>query len=155
MAELPEQLIIGVINNMKKFFLLITLLICFSLFFTACGNKDVAYNDGEYSGQSEPDDMGAYALVDLSIKEGKIVGVSFVTKQKDGTIKDSEYGKTNGVIENQSFYDNAQLAVAAMTTYAEKLAESGKIEDVDAISGATISHNQFEEAVYAALDKAK
>ena len=42
-----------------------------------------------------------------------------------------------------------------MKEYAEKLVEVQKLEDVNAISGATIAFDQFQEAVNDALDEAK
>ena len=104
----------------------------------------VTYKDGTYTGKSSGDDQDA-----------KITDCQYVTWQKDGTIKDENYGKVNGVISNQDYYDKAQLAVKAMKEYAEKLVEVQKLEDVDAISGATIAFDQFQEAVNDALDEAK
>ena len=59
--------------------------------------------------------------------------------------------------ENPSadYYQKAQTAVRAMAQYAEQLEEVKKLSDVDVISGATISYNQFVEAVEDALHQAK
>ncbi|MDR2073128.1 MAG: FMN-binding protein [Spirochaetaceae bacterium] len=117
-----------------------------------CEKKE--YRDGTYTGKSAPDDDGAFGEVTLSIAGGKITACSFVTRQKDGSIKDENYGKINGEISNQSYYEKAQLAVAAMGTYAADLSRSGSLDGVAAVSGATISYNQFTEAVEEALDRA-
>jgi major membrane immunogen (membrane-anchored lipoprotein) len=42
-----------------------------------------------------------------------------------------------------------------MERYAEQFAETGSLEKVDAVSGATIAHGQFVEAAEAALKKAR
>jgi major membrane immunogen (membrane-anchored lipoprotein) len=110
--------------------------------------------DGVYSGRSEADDTGAYGKVQLTIAEGKITDCRFVTWQKDGTIKDADYGKVNGEISNQAFYDKAQLAVRAMETYAQQYVRTQNLKAVDAISSATNSYNQFLEAVEEALEQA-
>ncbi|MDR1510751.1 MAG: FMN-binding protein, partial [Synergistaceae bacterium] len=87
------------------------------------------------------------------ITDGKVTDCSYVTWQKDGTIKDENYGKTDGEISNPEFYEKAQLAVDAMEQYARQYAEAGDLAGVDAVTGATISYDQFVEAVEDALKK--
>jgi major membrane immunogen (membrane-anchored lipoprotein) len=118
-------------------------------------SRALAYRDGSYTGKSGEDDNGAYGEATITIEGGKIADCDYVTWQKDGTIKDENYGKVNGEISNQTYYEKAQLAVKAMKHSAEKLVEVQKLKEVDSISGATISYNQFKEAVDDALDKAK
>jgi major membrane immunogen (membrane-anchored lipoprotein) len=93
--------------------------------------------------------------VKITIGDGKISGCEFVTWQKDGTVKDEDYGKINGEISNQVYYDKAQLAVEAMKKYAAEYRASGSLKDVEAVSGATIAYNQFLEAVEQALETAR
>jgi major membrane immunogen (membrane-anchored lipoprotein) len=119
------------------------------LILSACGKS--ALKDGVYSGRSSPDDTGAYGEVSILISSGKISACDFVTWQKDGTIKGEDYGKINGEISNQAYYDKAQLAVRAMKSYAAQYVENQNLKSVDAISGATIAYNQFVEAVEEAL----
>ncbi|MDR1251936.1 MAG: FMN-binding protein [Treponema sp.] len=114
-----------------------------------CGNS--GYKDGTYSGRSGPDDDGAFGEVTLTIADGKITGCGFVTWQKDGSIKDENYGKINGEIANRSYYEKAQLAVTAMEKYALDLSTTGSLNDVEAVTGATIAYNQFREAAEEAL----
>jgi major membrane immunogen (membrane-anchored lipoprotein) len=113
------------------------------------------YTDGVYTGVSSEDDMGAYGEVSITIEGGAVAACTFVTWQKDGTVKGEDYGKVNGEISNQDYYDKAQLAVRAMQQYADAFAALGDVNKVDAVSGATNSHGQFLEAVADALDKAK
>jgi major membrane immunogen (membrane-anchored lipoprotein) len=124
-----------------------------AFFLAGCGAP--GYRDGTYTGRSGPDDSGAYGEVTLTISGEKITDCRFVTWQKDGSIKDENYGKINGEISNQSFYDKAQLAVRAMEQYARDLSQSGSLKDVQAVSGATIAYDQFMEAVEEALETAK
>ena len=56
---------------------------------------------------------------------------------------------------NKDFFRKAQKAVAACDEYASQLIRSGRVDDVDAISGATVNYNEFVEAANRALDKAK
>ncbi|MDR1571377.1 MAG: FMN-binding protein [Clostridiales Family XIII bacterium] len=118
-----------------------------------CGGSGSSLpEDGVYTGVSSEDDKGAYGEATITIEGGRITDCAFVTWQKDGSIKDEEYGKVNGEISSQDFYDKAQLAVVAMGQYADALVEKQSPDDVDAITGATIAHGQFLEAVADALD---
>jgi major membrane immunogen (membrane-anchored lipoprotein) len=121
-----------------------------------CGKSgESSYADGSYVGQSGKDDRGAYGEVTLTIKDGKVATCDCLTWQKDGSVKDEDYGKVNGKIENEEMYAKAQLAVDAMQKYADQFEEVKDIEGVDAISGATISYDQFVEAVTKALKEAE
>jgi major membrane immunogen (membrane-anchored lipoprotein) len=124
-----------------------------ALLAAACGSG--GYKDGIYTGRSGEDDTGAWGEVRITIEAGKINGCEFVTWQKDGTVKDEDYGKINGEISNQGYYGEAQLAVEAMKKYAAGYARTGSLKEVEAVSGATIAYNQFLEAVENALETAK
>ncbi len=141
---------------MKKRVLSIVFISMFSvLLVSGCKADPVAYQDGTYIGKSGEDDRGAYGEVTITLKQNKITDCAYITWQKDGTIKDENYGKVNGEVSNQEFYDKAQLAVRAMQRYAEQLVEVQTLEGVDAISGATIAFDQFQQAVHEALEQAK
>ncbi|MDR2402709.1 MAG: FMN-binding protein [Spirochaetaceae bacterium] len=119
----------------------------------SCGKA--SYRDGVYSGRSGEDDTGAWGEVRLTIAEGRVADCSFVTWQKDGTVKDEDYGKINGEISNRIYYQKAQLAVEAMGKYAaDYVKAAGDIKAIEAVSGATIAYNQFIEAVEDALEEA-
>jgi major membrane immunogen (membrane-anchored lipoprotein) len=133
-------------------------IVLFILFFltllmTGCGGG--VYKDGVYTGKSGEDDTGAWGEVTVTMNAGKVSGCEFVTRQKDGTIKGTEYGKINGEISNQVYYDKAQLAVEAMKKYAADYQKAGSLKDVEVVSGATIAYDQFLEAVGNALETAK
>lgn len=142
----------------------LTVLLCAALLgsfiLTGC-DDNATYADGTYEGKSsvyEGDEDGngdGYGVVTITIKDGKIVECEFKTYETNGTLKDSEYGKQNGEVANVDFYNKAQRAVLASDKYAEQLVENGSLKEVDAISGATISYGEFEEAVKDALSKAK
>jgi major membrane immunogen (membrane-anchored lipoprotein) len=129
---------------MKK--TMLAFLIILSLLFLAACEKP-ALADGVYVGRSAADELGAYGEATITMRGGKIIACNFVTWQKDGTTKAENYGKVNGEISNRAFYDKAQLAVRAMKTYADEYVKTQTLKSVDAISGATNSHNQFVEAV--------
>jgi major membrane immunogen (membrane-anchored lipoprotein) len=123
------------------------------LLFAGCGSP--SYEDGVYTGRSAADDTGAWGEVTVTIADGKIAACDFITREKDGTIKGEDYGKINGEIASQDYYDKAQLAVRAMEQYAREYVEKQRLRDIDAVSGATIAYGQFNEAVEYALEKAR
>ena len=93
--------------------------------FAGCGGGKADYKDGTYEGKSsvfegeEEDGSGAgYGVVSLTLEGGKITAAEFTTYEPDGTLKDSEYGKQDGEIANQDFYNKAQRAVQASSKYA-------------------------------------
>ena len=129
-----------------------------------CGCS-ASYADGTYTAQSsvyegledEDGDEGGdgYGVVTITVKDNIITDCEFTTYMTDGTVKDEEYGKKDGEIANQDYYNKAQRAVKASQNYAEQLAAKGDLKEVDAISGATISYDEFKEAVRLALKQAK
>jgi len=136
--------------------LLCVLLLVFSL--AACGGKKKpsSYADGTYTGRSsnfEKDESGngaGYGEVEIEIKNNRIVSCTFKMYELDGTLKDESYGADLSK-ENRL---KAQKAVQSAEKYASRLVEAGGLDGVDAISGATISYNEFIEAVNNALSKA-
>ena len=127
---------------------------------TACGGS-ASYADGTYTGTSsvyegDEDGSGAgYGVATVTIQGGAITACTFETYEPDGTLKGEDYGKQNGEIANRDFYNKAQRAVQASAQYGDKLVAAGSLKDVDAISGATISFSEFQEAVEDALNQAK
>jgi len=104
---------------------------------TACGKKDfskMTFNDGEYQGHFNNDDKDHPSTADvvLTIQDGKIVACTAEFRDGKGNIKGDDYG-----------------------TYADKLVEVQDPNEVDAVSGATVSNKEFKEAVWDALEKAK
>ena len=124
-----------------------------------CGGAD-SYKDGTYTGKStvfegEEGEGDGYGVVTLTIEGGAITACDFKTYEPDGTLKDEDYGKQNGEIANQDYYNKAQKALAGANEYAKILVEVGDYHAIDSISGATISYDQFMEAVDDALYQAK
>jgi len=118
---------------MKKY-LLVGMIVALSLL-TACGKKDfskMSFNDGEYQGHFDNDDKDHPSTADviLTIQDGKIVSCIAEFRDSKGNIKGDDYGKEAGV-------------------------EVQDPNEVDAVSGATVSNKEFKEAVWDALEKAK
>ena len=147
---------------MKKILLTVLSVICVIgvlCAVTACkeDDKGTTYADGTYTGRSkdyQADESGVgagYGTVELTIQDGKIAACTFSMYELDGTLKDSSYGSDLSDDNRRK----AQKAVQSAPRYAKMLVESGSLDGVDAISGATISYNEFVEAVNDALSKAK
>ena len=137
----------------------LALLAAMTMLLTACGEDKkaaVTYQDGHYEGRSSDfaeDESGngsGYGAVSIDIASGKITACEFTMYELDGTVKDETYGSDLSK-ENRL---KAQKAVQSAPKYAASLVEKGSLDDVDAISGATISYNEFKEAVNDALTKA-
>lgn len=147
---------------MKKILLL---LLAVSLLLTACAKKTDdactdasctdAYKDGTYHGESQVDEWGGKVTTDITIKDGKIVDASLQNLLADGSEKDENYGKAKEGATNPGLYKIAQEAVKNSKEYPKLLIEKGKIEDVEAIAGATVTFKSFKEAVIDALKDAK
>lgn len=131
---------------MKK--LLSFIVVCTLIMLSACGAK---LKDGTYEGRSTDDSRGAYGVVTLEIKDGKITSAEFLQYNADGTVKDENYGKEAG----EENYKIAQKALDHSSEYPKKLVETQDVGKVDAITGATSSWKQFQEAAKDALAKAK
>ena len=148
----------------RRFFPVLCLAALTALLLPGCGGSG-NYADGTYTAQSEvyeglEDEESlsggdGYGVVTVTLRDNVITDCSFTTYMPDGTVKDADYGKRNGEIANQDYYNKAQRAVRASQNYAEQLAAKGSLEAVDAISGATISFQEFQEAVRAALKQAE
>lgn len=130
---------------MKKIKLLVPILAIFV--FAGCGS--VSYKDGNYVGEYKGK-AASSMTVKLTIKDGKIVACEEEQTDDKGDIKNENYGKTSG----EANYALAQRALKATKTYPDALVKAGDINDVEAISGATVSYKEFKTAVGDALKKA-
>ncbi len=136
---------------MKNKLMILVLFVLLMASITACSGEE-KLKDGMYEAKSSVDDSGGYAVVKLIIKDGEIDSVEYDSYDKKDNIKDENYGKDTG---SDEFYKKAQKAVEGMKSYKKQINEKKKLELVEAVSGATVSYNQFEEAVQKALDLAK
>lgn len=124
------------------------------------GSANRTYKDGTYTGKSavytgdEEGNGNGYGEVTITVKDNKITACEFKTYEENGTLKGDDYGKIDGEIKNQDYYNKAQKAIKGSEMYAQSIIGKSKPDEVDSISGATFSYNQFTDAVLDALDKA-
>lgn len=114
---------------------------------------------GTYTGQSstnEDENGGGYTIVKLTIGENnRIDDVQLEVFDNNGKSKFSDdYGKTFGEITDEEAYKKAVNAAEAAKEYVEQYLKTQSLSEVDAITGATISYDQFIEAADIALQKA-
>ncbi len=146
---------------MKKLFATLACSLLLAASFAGCGSSDNrAYKDGVYTGKSsvytgdEEGNGNGYGEVTITVKDNAITACEFKTYEENGTLKGDDYGKIDGEIKNQDYYNKAQKAIKGSEEYAKRIIGKINPADVDSISGATFSYNQFVDAVNDALDKA-
>ena len=114
-------------------------------------DETMALKDGTYTGKSSEDDFGGHMEVTITVADGKITDTEVKNLQKDGSEKGEDYGKEVG----EEGHKTAQMTLEASQTYGQELTEKGSVEEVEAVTGATQSYNQFVEAANDATNQAK
>ncbi len=133
---------------MKKIVLaLFTLVVVIS--FASCGEP--SYKDGSYEGESISSSNKHITKVNITLKDGVITECSAEFLDQNEKAKDEHYGEDMG----EANFVKAQTAVKGMVQYPDKMVEAGKLEMLEAVSGATISYKEFKNAVTDALSKAE
>ena len=114
---------------------------------------------GTYTGQSQTaseEDGGGYAVVKLTVgNDNNIESIIFDTYDKNGKKRFSDNGSVN--VPQYATDEEAELLGdigEACMLYKEQFIETKDAEQLDAVSGATLSYEQFKEAVDIALQKA-
>lgn len=123
--------------------------------FCLTGCEPPNYQDGSYEAQSSPDEDGNYGRVKVTLEANRFISVDYQSYNKDGTVKDENYGRDRESSLNKGYYRKAQFAIKQVPVYAKMLLNVQDIDDVDTISGATIIHDQFEECIEIILDEAE
>ena len=125
---------------MKKIFIIILIILSASIYFFIQNSK-LEYQNGVYSASST--DAYGETKVTLEFKDGKIVKCELLAYDKDGNLKDENYGKDSGAKN----YELAQISLKGFMQYPELLLKTQNIDEVDAISGATGTFMQFKTLV--------
>lgn len=107
--------------------------------------------DGTYTGKSSEDKYGGTVEVTITVADGKISKTEVKNLNADGSEKDETYGEEAG----DEGHKVAQDTLKASQEYGKELTEKGSVQEVEAISGATQSYDQFVEAANSALEQAK
>ena len=155
---------------MKKTVLGVAVLLSIGVMLVGCGDekkdapKDAAKpaaqavsvdltgaKDGTFAGDSSEHAQLGHSHVELTIENGAITKVVHTGFDKDGKVKDENYGadKPEGVRKK------AQTAYKAIGSDASQLERKKDLAKVDAIAGATVSYDQFIVAVANDVEAAK
>ncbi len=124
--------------------IIMIMILCIS----ACGSPQ--YKDGQYTGVYQGEGE-AKMTVTLTLKDQKITACEMECLDKKGNVKDEHYGEQAG----DANFAKAQIALKGMKQYPNMLVEVQSVEDMDAVSGATVSLKEFQEAVKSALEQAE
>ena len=109
------------------------------------------YRDGVYEGEYHSENGGGGTKVVLKIENNAIVDCQMTATDAEGHVKDENYGKN----DSEANYRLCQISVAGMRQYPGELLKVQDIDKVDAVSGATVTHREFQIAVRQALQKAR
>jgi len=113
------------------------------------------YKDGTYTGESQSKYKGEpyWGQATLEIKNDKIVKLTFQIIDKD---KNEVFGPDyeQHFKDNPEYIQQCRNDLKGIKAYTEKFNQSKKLEQVDAITGATWSYNIFRDAIKVALEKA-
>lgn len=130
----------------------LSVLAVLALGMVGCGKTEL--KDGTFKGVITKDEIDSKnagdTTVEIIVKDGKIVDCKFIPLDSSGKVKDENYGKDAG----EQNYKKAQKAVEGMKKYPEQLVKTQNIDDVDSISGATVSHKLFVDAAKKAIKEA-
>ena len=106
--------------------------------------------DGYYTAEMSEFSHGWKEYLLIQVKDGSIVSAEFNAKDESGFIKawDNSYMKNMSMVQNT--YPNKYTR-----EYVQQLLEEQSDIQVDAISGATTSGNNFKKLVQAVLEQAE
>lgn len=134
---------------MKKKIVLSSMLLASVFALAACGSSKAELKDGTYSAESNFDDRGWKVVQTITVKDGKITESTFDYEDKDGN-KKSENEEYNKTMEEKSGVSSK----AATSQLNEQLVKTQNLDDVEVVSGATNSSNNFKASTEALLKAA-
>lgn len=111
----------------------------------------VHYKDGVYEGVYKDESKGDETRAILTVRDHEIAGVELIALDGEGKPKDENYGRGG----NEASYRRAQLAVEGFRKYPEMFMKTRNVEEMEAVSGATVTFKEFKIALQEALKKAR
>jgi Major membrane immunogen, membrane-anchored lipoprotein len=140
---------------MKKIFLLAILLI--AAYVSGQNNSQKTFpTDGIYTGESRSiyTDENYWGVATITIVNERITQLNFKIVDKNNVETfDEKYEKH--FAGNDRYIQQCRNDYKGILAYTKKFREKYRLSEVDAISGATWSHNLFTDAIQIALNKAK
>ena len=133
----------------KKFIGLLAVGILGCSLLTSCGEKE-GMQDGYYTAEISEYDFGWKEFVTICVMENKIVSVEYNAKNASGFIKSWDITYMRNMNPVSGIYPNKYTR-----NYAAQFLEKQNVDDLDAVSGASSSGNNFLRLASAVLEKAK
>lgn len=131
--------------------IMLCMLIC--MLFSGCGSDkeaDSQWKDGYYTACMGDYNFGWKEYVTICVMDNKIVSVEYNAKNPSGFIKSWDIAYMRNMNPVSGTYPNRYTR-----TYAAELLEEQSADDIDLITGATSSGNNFRKLAAAVLENAR
>ncbi len=112
-----------------------------AIFINAQRKDTMEWQDGTYVARSDPDERGYYGEIEIVIRDGKIAQADYEERDQEGKPKGEDYPYQAGPQSHPKFED--------------RLIEAQDPDKVEVITGATQTHERFQQAAKRALQKAE
>ncbi|NLC03973.1 MAG: FMN-binding protein [Tissierellia bacterium] len=135
---------------MKKLLILGVILTLVMSIVAGCAQAPTAvkFQDGVHTAEGEIDEQGWKGVIEISVKDGAITSVDYNEVNEEGQLKtdDQEYADTMKSVANITPEEAYEILEAS-------LIEKQDVDQVELVSGATSSAEQFKVLAEKALNK--
>ena len=115
-----------------------------------CGKRTDSLKDGSYTAQAAEYNNGWKEFVTLCISNGEVVSVEYNAKNASGYIKSWDMAYMRRMNSIVGTYPNQYTR-----KYAADFLQTGDVNQIDAIAGASTSYKSFIKLLSSALENAK
>ncbi len=134
---------------MKRILTVFFCLLLMASMLTACGGG-TELQDGYYTAQAGEFSHGWKEYITILVKGGEIISVEYNAENASGFIKSWDNAYMQTMLHSNGTYPNEYTRY-----YASQLLEGQGEGNIDAISGATSSHESFQKLAQAVLEQAR
>ncbi len=134
---------------MKRILTVLFCLLLMASMLTACGGG-TELQDGYYTAQASEFSHGWKEYITILVKGGEIISVEYNAENASGFIKSWDNAYMQTMLHSNGTYPNEYTRY-----YASQLLEGQGEGNIDAISGATSSHESFQKLAQAVLEQAR
>ncbi len=134
---------------MKRILTVFFCLLLMASMLTACGGG-TELQDGYYTAQASEFSHGWKEYITILVKGGEIISVEYNAENASGFIKSWDNAYMQTMLHSNGTYPNEYTRY-----YASQLLEGQGEGKIDAISGASTSHESFQKLAQAVLEQAR
>ncbi len=134
---------------MKRILTVLFCLLLMASMLTACGGG-TELQDGYYTAQAGEFSHGWKEYITILVKGGEIISVEYNAENASGFIKSWDNAYMQTMLHSNGTYPNEYTRY-----YANQLLEGQGKGEIDAISGASTSHESFQKLAQAVLEQAR